>query len=75
MNAPKFQIGDVVHPRFDILQGYAMMLRHEKGTTTNVYKQPRGDYYYEVTADDGYKFYIDEDFLIKGGKANENTHS
>lgn len=65
MNAPKFQIGDVVRPRFDIMQGYAIMFQCENGTVTDVYKHPMGSYYhYEVAADDGYKFYIDEDFLI-----------
>ena len=73
MNAPKFKTGDVVRPKFDILQGYAMMFQCEKGTITNVYEKPNHPRCYEVTADDGYKFYIDEGYLIEGGKANENS--
>ena len=64
MNAPKFKAGDIVYPRFDILQGYAMMFQHEKGIVTNVYEKPKRPYCYEVTTDDGYKFYIDEGYLI-----------
>lgn len=66
---PKFKVGDIVHPRFNITQLYAAMRKHENGTVVYIRQLENGDYDYTVRADGGFVFTAHEVCWV-GGKAN-----